>query len=701
MHKAKDSRNNPEMPKRATPSVQIPEARSSLQQKRTRSLSSPTELKCSAVPDTTSLKNLVTQENSPTRYKEAGKLNTQRERSHCNQNGSAKKGISDPKGKLVGSPEAEQRSRNGTWRNKNHLGNGGTLERQLASSSSIAARQDVPLEAYSDDDDDAGSILLHNDGDLPPPGKALPEDSQAVEMAVMVQDDPEGVEPLLLELTDDILGRLPMLQVLQLRHKLGKACKNAIHRPAFRRSRPGSEGDFSPSFFMTDDEGDLHWHGFDTKLKKWTRLPSLNFAKTILPSPDPDLFKDYLMAGDGGLLCINVGKATGREKLVICNPLTQKVKELPPLNYPRHPVLMHLKIMDPDSGHYKVIVAGSAAIGTEVLSLKTEEYDSRTGVWECPDGSDLPCPAFGLNEYQNGVYFKDSERELLMCVAIIDTMGRGVLVYDITKKKWAQGHNVKQLHIPLVRSEPNVSHLATTQIVGCGESVFVFSEQECGRDVYFVIHKLIPEGSGDFTWDEVMKRKRTGGRGLLVYPEFTCVPVSDHELCIFNTVEHTIEIIDLLNPTEVTPLQYAPPSTRGNRFHSLNPIGFVFKPSFKSVVCPGELILRQRERRSNCETRDSVPNRTSVHKFDGNCELNNHPTKLSVVNVDSKVDTVPTNETDATENPVQTVARPVACPVEIPGRHHNPCAMAGDGVEVRPKSWDGVLSSVQLTIAAK
>ncbi|KAG0628139.1 hypothetical protein M758_1G004000 [Ceratodon purpureus] len=660
MHKAKDSRNNPDMPKRATPSIQIPEARSPLQQKRTRPPSCAAELKCSVVPEKTSFKNLGTQKYSRTRYKEpSGKL-SQLEGSHCNQNGSAKKGISDPKGKHVDSPEAEERSRNGTWQNNSHLGNGGTPELQLASSSSIAARQDVPLEAqYSklnicsdnDDDDAAGSILLHIDGDLSSLGKTLPEDSEAVEMAEMVQDDPEGVEPLLPELMDDILGRLPMCEVLQLRHELGKTFKNAILRPAFRRSRPGSEGDFSPSFFMTDDEGDLHWHGFDTKLKKWTRLPSLNFAKTILPSPDPDLFKDYLMAGDGGLLCINVGKATGREKLVICNPLTQKVKELPPLNYPRHPVLMHLKV-DPDSGHYKVIVAGSAAIGTEVLSLKTEEYDSRTGVWKCPAGSDLPCPAFGLNEYQNGVYFKDSERELLMCVAIIDTMGRGVLVYDITKKKWAPGPNAKQLHIPLVRSEPNVSHLATTQIVGCGGSVFVFSEQECGRDVYFVIHKLIPEGSGDFTWDEVMKRKRTGGRGLLVYPEFTCVPVSDHELCIFNTVEHTIEIIDLLNPTEVTPLQYAPPSTRGNRFHSLNPIGFVFKPSFKSVVCPGELTLREIERRSKCESQESVPTRTSVHMYDG-CDFGNglsatiiqrnHPTKS---NVDSKV---PTNETDATE----------------------------------------------------
>ena len=459
----------------------------------------------------------------------------------------------------------------------------------------------------------SGKELPSGHADMPSHGLKLSNDSQVIDPSVqpeVVQDDPQGVEPLLGELTDDILGRLPMLEAMQLRPELGKAFKNAIHRPAFRRNRPDAEGEFSPSYFMTDDEGDLHWHGFDTKLRKWTRLPSLNFAKEILPSPDPDLFKDYLVAGDGGLLCMNVGKARGREKLIVCNPLTQHVKVLPPMCFPRHPVLMHLKV-DHDSGHYKVFVAGSAAIGTEKLSLKTEVFDSRRGAWECPEGSDLPCPPFGLNEYQNGAYYKDTERELLMCVAIVDTRGRGVLMYDIKKGKWVQGSQVKQLHIPLIRSEPN--DLVSTQVIEFDGSVLVFSEQESGWDVYFLIHKLIPDSSGEFTWDEVMRRKKTSSTtGSLEYPEFTCVPVSEHELCIFNTLEHTIEIIDLNNPTEVTPFREAPaPILKGNRFHSLNPIGFVFKPSFTCVTCPRGLWfktrcdLKGREYCSECERRDS------------------------------------------------------------------------------------------------
>ena len=52
--------------------------------------------------------------------------------------------------------------------------------------------------------------------------------------------------------------------------------------------------------------------------------------------------------------------------------------------------MMHLKVANHDSGHYQVIVAGSAVSGTDdmflkteedkELSLKTEVYDSKTGV---------------------------------------------------------------------------------------------------------------------------------------------------------------------------------------------------------------------------------------------------------------------------------------------------------------------------------
>ena len=153
-----------------------------------------------------------------------------------------------------------------------------------------------------------------------PAGALNADDDPFVTMPVSVKDDP-GVDPSLLEVVDHILSLLPTNEVLGLRPELGRAFKDAILRPAFRENRPSSEAEYGPSFFTTDSElGDMHWHGYDINLRKWSRLPSLNFAKPTLPSPDPDLFKDYLVAGDGGLLCIDVGIASGREKLVICNP---------------------------------------------------------------------------------------------------------------------------------------------------------------------------------------------------------------------------------------------------------------------------------------------------------------------------------------------------------------------------------------------
>jgi hypothetical protein len=404
-----------------------------------------------------------------------------------------------------------------------------------------------------------------------------------------------------------ILGLFDWRLAVRLRGKLGKGYKDFTSHPAFVQSRPEAEGEYSPISFMVDAKDDLLWVGLNTKTRKWESLPSLNFAKdTVLPSPDPDLFKDYLVAGDGGLVCFNVGKSAGRESIVVCNPLTRQVKLLPPLKYPRHPVLMHFRIVD-DIGNYKIVVAGSAATGTEDVSLKTEEYDSRTGLWECPEGSDLPCQPFGLNEYQNGVQIGD----LLLCGAIIDTRGRGILIYDLKKKTWLQDH--RKLHIPLVRtSESNMGHLATSQLVECGGSVYVFSEQECGREVYFLIHKLNLDGLESNPWEEIMRRKRVGGRGLLVYPEYTCIAVSEHELAIFNTVEHTIEIVDLNNPSEVASLRSAP-SHKANRFHSLNPIGFPYRPSFGSLVCPRGrhpnsrciFDLKQGQYCSECERRNS------------------------------------------------------------------------------------------------
>ena len=52
--------------------------------------------------------------------------------------------------------------------------------------------------------------------------------------------------------------------------------------------------------------GGLQWSGFDLLLKKWRPLPTL----WCLPSPDHDLFKEYLVFAGNGLLCENASKSS-------------------------------------------------------------------------------------------------------------------------------------------------------------------------------------------------------------------------------------------------------------------------------------------------------------------------------------------------------------------------------------------------------
>ncbi|XP_024370667.1 uncharacterized protein [Physcomitrium patens] len=471
----------------------------------------------------------------------------------------------------------------------------GTERILLASNGDISKRDDKEkvLQGATNFDSASTSLMRNNLTEVPMVRKS----------PVTTEREGPHISP---DIMDLIISKLPMSKVMQMR-TLSRDCKNTIFRSTFINSRRSaiSEGTFSPVVFTTDPSGALHWLGFDGS--SWLKLPPLNFSPKHFPSPDADLFKDYLVACHRGLLCINVGKAPDFEKIIVCNPLKQQVKVLPPLNFRRHPVLMHLRVYD--TGHYTVVVAGSAAMGNEELSFKTEQYDSRTGEWECPEDSDLSGLPFCLNEFQNGAYYKNeiSGEELLLCVGFIESHGRGVLVYDLKKKKWIPGH-LNRL-IPLMdngRGGALGCNFASTQIVEHDGCVYLFSEQECGNEAYFRIHKLnIDAKSSNKMWVIMMVEKRSRGRGLLVYPEFTCVPFDDHQLAIFNTIEHTIETIDFSKSTGTALIRKETlPTLQGNRFHSLNPVGFVYRPSFTELVCPSSSCDVKTQICSECERRE-------------------------------------------------------------------------------------------------
>ncbi len=188
------------------------------------------------------------------------------------------------------------------------------------------------------------------------------------------------------ELEDKVLANL-RLQELYRTRAVCKSFRQAIHRHTFRHARrqflmsssicssssatPSHvhEGSFSPIVLFVNALGIWEWSGYHLELQKWTKLPTLS----CLPAPDRRVLKNFFVAGCDGLLCINIANPLEHsvEKLIVCNPLTQSSLELPPLNYRRHPVLLHV-LVDHANNSFMILVAGSSSMGSEHLCRKTE-----------------------------------------------------------------------------------------------------------------------------------------------------------------------------------------------------------------------------------------------------------------------------------------------------------------------------------------
>jgi hypothetical protein len=389
------------------------------------------------------------------------------------------------------------------------------------------------------------------------------------------------------DVQDFILGSLPLNEIFKVRC-VSKSFSRVIWRGTFHQARARrrlTECSLSPSVFYVEKDT-WHLRGFDWKAQIWRTLPPF---KHPIPAPDPDLFKDFHVAGHKGLFCVNVGKASEAEKLYVCNPLTRETVELPPLQHSRHPVIVCVHVTlakrkDIVTSSYLVIAIGSAAIGTESLSRKTDVFDSVKGKWE--SAGDVPGSDFSLNDYQTGVYCESLK--LLLCVGFMVNGSKGVLAFDVEKRKWREDWICPFFQLHPVTDTALTVHFAIAQLVECSGRIYLFSEQEAGRNVTHCIDRLdLESGSEGFTWTRVVTRQRQGNRALLVYPEYTCVPVGENKLCIFNTIEKTGVVYDMLNDvvSETFETLPSPPIERGIMFHSLNPVGYPFEPSF--VVSAG------------------------------------------------------------------------------------------------------------------
>jgi len=245
-------------------------------------------------------------------------------------------------------------------------------------------------------------------------------------------------------------------------------------------------------------------------------------------------------------------------------------------------LLMHI-LVDPETQSFLLIVAGSSKSGDENLSRVTELFDSSTWTWTRT--GDFPGPDYALNEYQSGVY----KEGYIFCVAFLDQdSGRGILRYNLSLGLWLKNWTYP---LPFARASTIV------QLVENRGEVFVFSEQDNGEGgVEHCIDRLewicsehlgIDEHGDELvveSWNlrNVVRNKKMGGRSLEIYPEYVCVGFSEHELCVFNAIDHSGVLYDVERFGQKKVLD-APTGKGigGEGFYSLNPLTFAIHPSFK------------------------------------------------------------------------------------------------------------------------
>ncbi|KAG0567102.1 hypothetical protein KC19_7G110100 [Ceratodon purpureus] len=404
-----------------------------------------------------------------------------------------------------------------------------------------------------------------------------------------------------IEIQGRILGYLAYEQVFQLK-TVSSSIKNLAESDEFQASPSRKKPTLTACYFFIEN-GVWKWAGFDPSSREWRLLPPLKF----LPAdcmPDPDLFKEFLICAKDGLVCMNFSKSPAGEKLIVFNPLSRVRKELPLLNHRRNPVLMHI-LVDSVTKAYQVIVAGSSKSGDDDLSRITEVFDSRTGMWNRT--GDLLGPPYALNEFQSGVY-QDGK---IFCIGFVEKngeVGKGIIAYDVQEGRWSS----EWMHLlHFCTSSTNL------QLVENNGEVFLFSEREIDGSIEHWIDRV------EWTWAKheddtsitcqlhnVIQRKKSGGRSLEVYPEFTCVPCDEGRLCILNSIDHTGVIYDIRDPEQSeVPLQALPDKDfRGELgFFCLNPMSFAVEPRFSSKVYHRKERLKEVEDRRLKEGSKEMP----------------------------------------------------------------------------------------------
>ncbi|KAG0559395.1 hypothetical protein KC19_10G101100 [Ceratodon purpureus] len=350
---------------------------------------------------------------------------------------------------------------------------------------------------------------------------------------------------------------------------VSKVWKNHIESDDFYRCRGAScpqEGSFTAINYNIK-HNTSQCFAYDLHSNSWRLLPP--FLNILIPDAHPN-FHMYSITGHRSLICAEVSKLPNEAVLVVFNPMTGKKRILPPLLYPRKPVLIHI-LINSATKSYTVVVAGSSSASEVHLPKKVEVFRSTTSKWT--EASDIPRPLIKFNKHQRGVCVNG----VLHVIARLDGNGNnGVIAFDVENGKWLEdmacvipfSHNSYRLQ--LVECDEKV-HLYTLTM---RQGLFVHSIDvlECAN---------VNGRASAWHWRNVVRVRNHNPRGWrLCANEKLCVSFGDGKLCLFNMMGGDGVVYNMQDGSQVLVLAAPPRNEKGEQLFTLIREPFSLQPCF-------------------------------------------------------------------------------------------------------------------------
>ncbi|XP_024396523.1 F-box/kelch-repeat protein At5g15710 isoform X2 [Physcomitrium patens] len=197
-------------------------------------------------------------------------------------------------------------------------------------------------------------------------------------------DDDSGSSPwtsLPTDIVEHALALLPFPYIFQVR-SICKKWNSLIFCSQFQEASlrcPVPWGQFySPRIGWKGGASPLvTWQSYNLSEGKWVSMPQFEFPTFARK------FSWNLIAANGGLFCFGASDA---RRLLVCNPMTKRWKELLPVSLDsKAPIISHM-IVDEQRNSYDILFLGNAAYKQpDARCRMVDLYDSVTDTWNAAE----------------------------------------------------------------------------------------------------------------------------------------------------------------------------------------------------------------------------------------------------------------------------------------------------------------------------